>query len=288
MKKYFAYILLLLIHACETPSDIKIEDFDNEKVLTSFIYPDSDIIVNIYNSIAYTDTIFYTNIGNSTIELSINDSITHTKTISSNDNYVSFGKMDFSDYDKIKISVLTNQNDYLEASTTILPRPEILSIDTLHTNIKGNRVLISLTFKDNKSSHDYYQIVARKRDILPNGQNIISKYKCNYVDNIFNADNTNISNSNSIGLFTDNKTDSIYTVKFYIYDIEPIKNHDTYADILLYRHTNDYYYYAKSVNSIKSDVVLPVFVVPTIYSNVTGGYGIVSAMSYSIISIKMN
>lgn len=294
MRKILIYILLVVLTACETQSGIEIDGGGSSYILSSFIYPDSDVVVHLYKSVPYNDTVRMSYITeNQTIKISVNKSKTYERVLNGGESSVSFGRIELSPYDNIEISTQTPDNEQIKAETSILPPPRIDQVDTLMQSRRSRTKTLQLkiTFSDGADPNGYYQIVVKRRDVLPDGQNIISEVSCNYADAVFNSDKTNLWGASSIGLFSGKTFDKPIRIFVYGNNVFSPRSEgcEAYLDVYLFSHTYNYYLFAKAINnSTNNEMSIPNFVAPAIQSNVDGGYGIVSGMSYSRYSMPLD
>lgn len=272
-----------MLTSCETLSDIELNDGNDNYVLTAFLYPDSNAIVNVYGSVAYGENKQYSYVTSASISLIQNEASVFESKLQDCQTKVEFPLVKWSVGDHIKINAIV-EGQTIRAETDILP---VVYIDTVKLEQESDtrdRVCLNVTMTDNAQTTDYYQLAVRRKITDSNGKVTYSLVDCEYLNYLFYIDNSDLSIT-SIGLFNDadfNGQQTILRLAFSRRKImaDIIDGSEVTIEVLLYHHTYDYYYYAKSVQSANNYMILPVFVTPSVYSNVDGALGIVSGMVF--------
>ncbi|MCQ2203246.1 MAG: DUF4249 domain-containing protein [Bacteroidales bacterium] len=287
--------LLLAIAAivigCESDSDIVLKP-RTKVIVSALAYPDSSLVVYVYGSTAYTDTATYDSVGEVTVDARVNGTLCSSAHLSDGSVSANLGKMELGEGDRLSLSLsgIEGKEGKVAASSVMLKPVEILRLDTV-TIVRDDRQLLEmyLLFDDPPASDDFYQIEARIID----GEKIVP-LSCNYSDYLFYLASASISPlgdvSNNIGLFTDEFVSGKYNITFSVGWDEIRKavaekeyqgHRNAILEVILYRHTYEYYNFARTASIAQEYLVLPVFGIPAIYSNVENGEGIVSCMAFS-------
>ncbi len=299
MKKqqYTTIILsIVAIVACETDSDI-ILNSQPSYVLNSFIYTDSDIVVNAYQSVSYQDTNDFAYLGDANIALSVNGEIKSTKPLSSGHYSVKLPQCGITQGDTVTIEVLDTDYQMLcKGTTIILPSTPIDTITLFQQIVDTENALnVKVSLTDPSATTDYYQIMVRLHETTADGKSIIRTPECDFYDYLFYIARSTVSITSwgkSDGLFTDeliNGRTARISLRIPEDELEPqYKDSNLKLEILLYRHTYDYYNYLLSAYMVREYLLLPVFGISSVYTNIDNGVGIVSGMSVSKYEIELN
>ncbi len=292
MRRTIYLILSLISVACESDFDLDLNT-QQSLIMTSFIERGSAIDVAVYGSISYTDSTLSTSAGEVSVELSMNGKHVNTKHLGASRNAVTFDAPELDYLDTICISATTSTQS-IEASTVLLRPVAILDVDTVRSRISGTETYtFTLRFHDPQATKDYYQLLIRRRDVDENGDTQRdTTISCDYTDYVFvDAAQDLIGNVlTSSGMFDDELiAGKTYTLTFTIAASEfaVTEGLRPVADIYFYHHTYDYYTYLHSVASTNYTQISSVFGLVEAHTNVVGGYGIVSAMSYDLKSLRI-
>ena len=292
MKRVFVlFMVVIAIVSCETDADITLHTSDTF-VMSSFIYQDSDVVVNVYKSVSYSDSDLYKPVDWAVVRLYVNDVETCEGKLANGDVSLNLGHIDLATDDVIKI-VSSNGSQKVSAETVMLAPVVIESVDTSVVCGADTAVEFSLTMTDPSHTDDYYQIVCRRHEKKMDGTEIITTLDCDYSDYIFYIANSTILGLQSIasaGLFTDETiVGRRRTITF------SVKKSDIYTgiddgssvsvEVMLYHHREEYYYYMRTSLVAQNYILLPVFGMSSVYTNVDGGVGLVSGMSLDRVEI---
>lgn len=297
MYKYIIFsVSILLFVACETDSDIVLNN-SQSYVLTSFIYPDSDVVANVYKSVTYNDAADYACIGNANVKFSVNGELHSIATLSDGATSVTFANSGLKGGDKVSVELMDKDLTTLcNATTTILEPIKIDSIST-YKQMVGIEAMTKfvIAFTDPTETTDYYQLKIRYHEKLPDGTDIIRTPECDFYDYLFYIARSTYNVTNSLmpsGVFTDeliNGRKVNISVRISQNELAPqYENSELILEFLLFRHTSEYYNFLLTSYMISEYLILPVFGIATIYNNVENGVGLVSGMSYSSYKINVD
>ncbi len=289
------FVATLTLSSCETDSDIELNEVNNY-VLTALVYPDSVVNVYAYKSVSYDSKVDYVPIANAYVAMSINDVVVDTLSLLSNNYRITFAQHNIASGDKVRISVVDNSQKQLCSATTTMLAPLPISdvsysVQTSDTDTLQN---ITISFSEPAETIDYYQIKARLHEQLSDGTEIIRPLECDFYDYLFYIAKSTLNITNTSmpdGIFTDELTNGRNTrISFNIAqrNLVPTQNNSELTlEILLYRHTYDYYNFLLTSYMVREYLILPVFGVSSVYSNVENGVGIVSGMAVSTYKLNL-
>lgn len=289
MRKWWSKICLLIsvvCLSCETLSDIELEAGSGDIVMTSFVYADSVVTVNLYGTVTVSDTGKMSQLNNAKVELKVGNRI-YTEYLSREGYKVDFGSVRLMSGDDIEITA-TVDDKVVEATTYIPTFPAEISVDTIR-NLDYGLMYFFVEMYDSITTPDYYQLVVRRSYVAADGKLVTENMECNYYDYLFFHASMGITQQVT-GLFTDEIINGQkYKLKVSVGLDDIWKNvpseSSVTVEILLYHHTGDYYQYAGSVSGMDAYLLLPVFMSPVVHTNVKGGLGIVSGMSSTKLEI---
>lgn len=286
---YIVLIISLIVVACESDSDIVLRPASQSAVMTSFIYVDSVATVNVYGAVSVSDTQRIATLGDVEVKLTCGD-ISRLHYLEEGETRALFADMTLREGDTVEVRS-SYADKALVARTYIPTTPHINSVDTLYNSLYG-LLYLYIDFTDLVSTTDYYQLVVRRKYTNQEGKAVEEEMKCNYYDYLFYQATVGLSNVMT-GLFTDETINGkSYTLKLSVpYDDiwRNVPEGDSVAiEVDLHHHTEEYYNYARSAAAVDSYLLLPVFINTIIYSNVSGGFGIVSGMAHCKETIILN
>ncbi len=288
LRVIYIMLILLSLVACETLSDIELKTRTSDAVMTSFIYADSAVDINVYGSVSVLDSIKMSALGSGSVMLTTPNR-TYKSYLLNGDKDVHLRSIDISEGDSVVLQVDCGEIG-MKAKTYIPSKPQILSVDTVYNGVYG-LLYFYVTILDSVSVSDYYQLVLRRNYRDNKGKMTSEVMTCNYYDYLFYQVTTGFSQKMN-GLFSDETINGkSYTLKLSV-SIDDVwanvaKDDSVAVEVDLYHHTEDYFKYAISLNAIDNYVLLPVFHSPVVYTNVEGGLGIVSGMSHNVRVINV-
>ena len=249
------------IVSCESDSNISINERDALPVMTAFIYPDSAITVNAYSCVSFFSANDFSPLSEAEVTLSINGNV-YTQHVDSGQISVRFDDASATIGDSIFVRVVSDKGT-LEAHTQMIePKPFDLTYQ-----LTDSLVECSVRIDDTADVSDYYQFMVFADDELVD---------CYYYDEIF--ENAISKTDNQSGYFADGDNDGRMIRVNFAFDRRLPQS--ARVRVRLYHHTYEYYQYITGIQTVLNDIVLPVFTRSNLYSNVAGGLGIVSAMSF--------
>ncbi len=305
------YILsaVILLMSCEKDIDLDINDQTDKLVMYAFIYQDSALDLSISKSQSILAVENYALVDKGRFELQINDQAQGKYILPSDTIWSSWSEFSFEEKDQIKIKAFELEGDTVESTTFIPHRIPIVQLDT-NTVVKnvtdvGNVDMLRsvIKFQEPVNEVNYYQL-----HIVREGWGKIGEkdyYTRKVID--FEDDDdvfTHGEQSGSLlpgidfqGLFTD----ELINGKLYELEVNIPRDNLLFAfekedkikiTYYLYHHTYDYYSYLRSIILAGGYEGfyrrLPIFEPVKIHSNVEGGLGLVSGMSFDSDSLVFN
>ncbi|MCF0191473.1 MAG: DUF4249 family protein [Marinilabiliaceae bacterium] len=278
------YVLLIvasmtLLTSCEENSDIDIDPAD-EQILYCYIFPDSIVTVHLYKAVAYTSEKNMTPVEKgSTITI---ETLNRQYTSETDNETTSFIFRDLTTEpdSTITIEVLDRSANNASATTYIPHKPEVRMVDTTTIRIDYTEYLqCRLELTDEKNVSNYYQLIMRDGN-----RNVIDSVE--YDDPIFFSHSSTIFSPNQMyGLFSDTYIqDSKYQL-FLTFPKRLIRENE-HITIELYNLTYDHYCYLQMLSRLQQYIILPVFGISSLYSNVIGGTGLVTGVNMWQYTLK--
>ncbi len=292
-------ILAMLISGCEKDIKLELQKEGNNKVLYSFIYPDSAFRLHYSKSVNVLSDQSFTLVKDANFKMYINDLYQGKYSFPENDIWGEWSNFGFTAGDTIRIKAMDDTSDTAFVETYIPDIVDIENLDTLSSTYQGADGILydvlkcNIVFTDGDDD-DYYQLVIiQERWEVVDG---VENYYLDTVDYIKDdpvfysrsQEETLLEGLDFHGLFNDEIINGTYDLqclvpssyyKLYWFD-KKIK-----LTFYLYHHTNDYYRFVRT--KLISDYYngIPVFEPINIFSNVTNGIGLVSGMSFSADSL---
>lgn len=300
MRKALSYIFsVLALVSCETDSDIELSNH-SQTVLTAFIYKDSLVMVHAYATTSYTDTTSYKPLDDVDVTMYINPPGEGLYRNINNGNISTLMDNNLLEYsDSIEIEVYDKEHDRTTVGRTRLIAPVKIS-KLSHTmqirNETDTIISFTMTIKDPWNTTDYYQVVVRAKEETNDGSIIITPLPCDYSDYIFYIANSTLSTalqSSSVGLFNDEpfngktRNISFSIMEKDVFNSKKNKDSKMSVEVLLYHHTYDYYNYLHTALLAQNYLILPVFGLTSIHSNIVNGVGIVTGMTFDRQEIEI-
>lgn len=268
IRIFTAAIATLVSTSCERDSVIDVEQGVVTPVMTAYFYEDSSVVVNAYSSVSFYSSTNYQALTNAIITIDKNNKFTQMVAADSGAISMTFNGLRVNTGDTITVNVSCDEGN-LSATTVMLPAVDFTVTNTLNDSIVDCVVRIM----DSNIATDYFQLKLFADDELVD---------CYYYDDIFES--VFATSEQLLGLFTDNDFNSrVRYVRFAFNLKDALRADGTNATLRLrlYHHTYDYYQYLSSIQGAFASTVLPVLGQTNCYTNVTGGYGIVSGLSFS-------
>jgi len=292
-------VMALLVTGCEKDIKLELQKEGNNKVLYSFIYPDSAFRFHYSKSVNVLSDQSFTLVKDATFKMYINDLYQGKYSFPGKNIWGEWSNFEFSAGDTIRIKAMDDTNDTAFVKTFIPDIVDVESLDTVSSTYQGSDGILydvlkcNIVFTDGDED-DYYQLVIiQERWEEVDG---VENYYLDTVDYIKDdpvfysrsQEETLLEGLDFHGLFNDEIINGTYDLqclvpssyyKLYWFD-KKIK-----LTFYLYHHTNDYYRYVRT--KLISDYYngIPVFEPINIFSNVTNGIGLVSGMSFSTDSL---
>lgn len=289
--------LLALAQSCETDATGLMPDSGSKvAVMTCLAEAGRDITVHLTASVPYSDTAIYSTVGEADITLSLNGNVRHSLHMDAGRTSVTFTALRTKAGDELKVeSYMPQMNARLSGSTRMMTPAAIESVDTL-TLRDGATLRITTFLTDDNATTDYYQLEVRSR-AYRGGTAKDSVLECEYLSGAFSdAGGAFGTHSLLIGLFDDTRLIRLANGKSPLtlttaWDgltaaLRGATDSATVA-VRLYRHTEDYYTFLQTAAQAQQYVFLPVFSAGRVFSNVSGGYGIVSGMAYDEVEMRI-
>lgn len=289
--------LMALAQGCETDATGLMPDSGSRvAVMTCLAETGRDITVHLTASVPYSDTAVYSTVGEADVTLSVNGNIRRSLHMDAGQTSVTFTAPTVKAGDELKVEAnMPQMNAKLSGSTRMMAPTAIESVDTL--TLRDGATLRMTTFlTDDNATADYYQLEVRSR-AYRGGVAKDSVLECEYLSGAFSdAGGAFGTRSLLIGLFDDTRLirlangESPMTLTT-AWDgltaaLRGATDSATVA-VRLYRHTEDYYTFLQTAAQTQQYVFLPVFSAGRVFSNVSGGYGIVSGMAYDEVEMRI-
>ena len=292
--------LMSLFGGCEKDIELELKKEGNKKVLYSFICPDSTFAFHYSKSVDVLSDANFKVVNNAHFKLYINDLYQGKYFFPENEVFGRWDNFRFSAGDSIVLKAMDDTEDTAVVRTVIPETVPVEKMDTVSSVYQGADGILydvlkcNLSFTDDVSSDDYYQLV-----IIHERWEVIDDNETYYIDTVDyikddpvfysrSQEGTLLEGLDFHGLFDDELITGDYSLqclvpssyyKLYWFD-KKIK-----LTFYLYHHTEDYYRFVRS--KLISDYYngIPVFEPVNIYSNVTNGLGLVSGMSFAVDSL---
>lgn len=281
MKHLWIYLLMAMLAACETPSDITIESEHRTLVLTSYLYADSAATVSFYRAAGYSDTIGYEAVPDAEIFLAVNGEAKQSLTLAEGELKATFDVRPQTG--DIVTIIATDGEHQVCGRTTLLEPCPIVRVDTVQTSPEraGRYIDMFILMRDDAATTDFYQLVVNQVDTLTGNTRRID---CLYTDYLFGSvvAPTISSVVAESGFFVDERINGRWCVVSFSVSREHLfaYGETDVLQVVLHRHTSEYFYFETSVLQASEYLLLPVFGFADISSNVQGGIGVVSGMAF--------
>ncbi|MBP5418676.1 MAG: DUF4249 family protein [Bacteroidales bacterium] len=264
----FAVVALIVSTACERDSVIDVGQEKTTPIMTAYFYRDSSLLVNVYSSVSFYSSAYYQPLTDAYISIIRNGIYEQKVAVDSGAMSVTFDNISVKADDSIRVEV-TSVEGQMSASTQVLQPVNF----TVTASLRDSIVDCNASVVDGNVATDYFQFQVFADDSLVD---------CYYYDDIFEA--TFATSDQLLGLFTDSDFNGRLRYVRFAFNINDTKRSDgknATIRVRLYHHTYDYYQYLSSIQGAFVNTVLPILGQSYCYTNVNGGYGIVSGMSYT-------
>lgn len=290
--------LVALTQGCETDATELMPDSGSRvAVMTCLAETGREITVHLTASVPYSDTAVYSTVGAADVTLAVNGNIRQSLHLDEGQTSVTFTALAVKAGDELTVEANAPQlNAKLSGHTRMESPTAIEGMDTL-TLRDGTTLRITTFLTDDKATTDYYQIEVRSR-AYRGGAAKDSVLKCDYLSSAFtDAGGAFGTQSSLIGLFEDTRLIRLANGRSPMtlttaWDgltaaLRGTPDSATVA-VRLYHHTEDYYTFLQTAAQAQRYVFLPVFSTGRVFSNVSGGYGIVSGMAYDEVEMRVS
>jgi hypothetical protein len=258
-------IFSALIAGCSKEIQLDLPTYEPKMVLEFYLEDDKSLNCVLQESINFTDTTRYKLIDSALIVLSYNG-IKDTLFNRFNFDFKFQKIFNYHNPKKIKLLPNTDYEVYVKDTRGREIRGKtrlnnIVQIDNLVYNYNvNNEAAVGLIFNDNGNSKNYYRIVAYKDAYRINENDV---WDITFDDNLFNGE------------------------QFSFYTGYAFSKGDTVTG-RLYHLTEEHHLYTESVNNAQNSNGNPFAQPANIISNLTGGIGVFTTLSYSetIVMIK--
>ncbi|MBQ3635057.1 MAG: DUF4249 family protein [Bacteroidales bacterium] len=282
--------LVAMVVSCETdPTGIVMPDRQTEGIMTAICKNGQPLVVNVYGSVPYNDTVRTKNIGEGYVTAVKTDGARQRLYLAGGTTSLTFDEIICLPDDKLYLNA-TVGNFILDGRLTMPSLIDIESVDTLSID---NKMHIAVTITDSKESYDYYQLQVYLRKYAGGVIESEERLECQYTHSAFSIATPLLeTNTNLVGLFTDesrNGRKMQLTLDAKIDDINAAADADSTAIVVrLHHHSPEYYYFLLSSAFAEDYLLIPALGLQTAYSNVEGGYGIIAGttLSVSVITLR--
>ncbi len=293
------WVVMLLVSGCEKDIKLELRKEGNNKVLYSFIYPDSTLRLHYSKSVNVLSDRSYNYVEDASFKLYINDLYQGKYYFPENEIWGEWRNFEFSAGDTIRLKAMDDTGDTAFVKTYIPDIVNIESLDTVSSTYQGADGILydvlncNVGFTD-EPGDDFYQlvIIQERWEVVEGVENYyldtVDYFKDDPVFYSRSQEETLLEGLDFHGLFNDDIINGTYSLqclvpssyyKLYWFD-KKIK-----LTFYLYHHTNDYYRFVRT--KLISDYYngIPVFEPVNVFSNVTNGIGLVAGMSFSADSL---
>ena len=303
MKKYISgYIILILIvaTACEKTLDYQITSQEPNVVMYAFPMPDSTLNIHASLSTDILSSDNYMDIEGMQYVISENDAVKVSDTYPYNKKWHSISLIQGSAGQKISITYNLQDGSTATGETIIPNAVEISNIDTISTEYTSQEgeeeemLRCTLEINDPATQKNYYQI--RVDHVGTDSSGSIYQETIDYIKEdkgflIRDDESVLLTEVDFQGTFTDYLFDGdTYSIKLLIPNQYLAGSTDTTTnrlDIYLFSLTPEYYKYIRSLIEEEAFRDYPIFEPINIYSNITGGVGVVAGLSVDTVSILL-
>lgn len=299
--RWLLLVFAIIFVSCESTIDIYVDDGNPVVSMYMFAYSDSAIDIQLSKSVNIFSKKSYETVDDATITISVNNVDSRTFDFPSDTNWVRIDKLQLQNNDSVSVVATLNDGTSLSAKTQIL-RPTIInSLDTITTTIVSNGNFINvlacgLSFTDALNVNDYYQIVVERKAFNSQDKLISTRIiDFNKDDVVFGLAGQKFVGSQFVdfeGAFDDLLFDGHkYFLNFSINtdDLKRAENESFInIDVRLYHHTYDYYNYFCSQKISEYSSLSQIIGASNVYTNVSGGVGVVSGMSFDSVVLNVN
>jgi len=285
--KYLLIVLTILTYGCEKNTTITFQD-DVSLVINSFFIPDSNLRVNISESLSMTSNRDVSFRNDMLVNIYENNHLLGVMKNVENGNYT----LDFKPKAGEKYSIQTQVKGFEDcfAEDIIPPLVKILKYDTSQIE---NKLIANIEFKDPDNMRNYYLLEFRVKKfhyLSINGNKPDTTF---YTESSsFTCDDPLIEGELNAGdgffygfYFSDEKIDG-KTIRLpcELY-LNQIKSFNIYLKSISY----NYYMYAKSYEKfLNTDLEMAMFSEPLpMYSNISNGFGIFAGYQQDSVSITL-
>lgn len=266
MKSRHIYLSMLLsiffLASCEKEIVFNGQITEPMVVVNSYITPDSVVSANITMSRFFLkDSTSFKEISNAEVSLLVNGTFKEKMSYTGNGNYLGTYKPAIGE--TVKLSVKVPSKNEVTAEALVLPKPDILSLDTTNLNtgqqyiisynytpggpnptandtiatVTGIQIKYTLKFKDNSGIRDFYRLIVLTKEYYKNIDpfsgdttvSVIDNYTFTFNDivsgNNVNSDPLTIAGNGSNNLYNV-FTDDLFNGKTYALTFET--NEDVY------------------------------------------------------------
>lgn len=274
MSKVVVILLLLvtvLLSGCETDANILIK-VSPQTVVYAFAETGSECEINAYQSISYTDKVELRPLAKGTkIKLTVNLSSQYEAVLDGSNTKVNFNNLELTPNTYFSVEVENKDEEPTYASSRIPTSPSVFMVSTDTTTINGDEyITCTMRLVDGGRGDHFYQLIARDK-----WNNVVEDVV--YPDIFFEEAKVNMmTETNSYGLFTNNGyVGRLMILHCYI----PLKNVPESFALELYHQTYEHYCYLQSIATHEAYILLPVFSMDGLYTNVYNGIGLVSGVN---------
>lgn len=296
-------LMLFIIAGCEKEVDIHLTGSGGKPVVYSFIQPDSSFRISLSQSVDVLNAANAAPLRNAYVQILKNNIIYRTLSFNSNAMWNQYNDVTFSAGDSVKINILDDQTEIASCLTYIPKLISIIDTDTIKEFRTGEdgfiaeHINLKVRFTDPLDTADYYQIMIIEntlKSLTDKDTLIIDTLTIPKTDLFVFNNSMGISNLGNIdfqGLFTDKNIDgtthrlqmSFPATTFRKAADDKSKTYE----IRLYHLSEDYYNYFRAQIISTSFEGLPIFEPVKFPSNVTNGYGLVTGLTLSKVTLEV-
>ncbi|TKG91999.1 DUF4249 domain-containing protein [Puteibacter caeruleilacunae] len=300
MKKINIYLCIVtfIFAACEKTIEISKTEHKPVTIINGLISPGKPVEVTVTRTKHYSDTKPMPKVTNATVELYKDDKLveelTHQEDGTYRGNHTPAADATY----KIKV---TDEKHHASATTTIPVPVQLLKISYEHKGEKqgSKQTEVTMSFKDPGDQNNYYRIsVEATGDDAEEKNELLVIYTNDVVLKATYGEDDVFSNppSNSYQIFRDKLINGkTYDLKFTLHDLSVLSEYNASGETIsksykvnLHSITREYYLYLKSKELSQWSSDDPFSEPVPIFSNVSGGGGIITSYSLSSQRLKVD
>lgn len=286
-------LLMPILLSCEKEIDVKVPVTESQIVTYAFVYPDSSLSLHLSKSVSIVSDQPFDFVQNAEVKIRRNGLAVVNLVFPSNSVQTQWSNVKCAPDDSLSLEIYIPEKGYVTANSVILPKIDIVALDTLTEMRKGGAngdkeyLKCTLQFADDASSVDYYQLVVVRHSVDKDGKKKITTIDVLKEDPVFLI----LEQSGGIsqwfdfkGLFSDVLINGVTHRLNFLIDkgltVVGKEEQSAHLVVYLYHHNFDYFNYLKTTIWAKGTDLFPVFDPVRIHSNIKNGLGLFTGMNF--------